>query len=151
MAASDGPPGAVATLHRDGRTVVLRAGVAQVGRTGAPSAGDHMRIASVSKAYSAAVALRLVQDGRLGLDDTIARRPLSLPAAWGAVTVRQLLGHTSGLPDYTRSDGFARHAQSAPRAYVALTAIVDWVRADLLVFAPARATSTRTPTTSSSA
>ena len=32
--------------------------------------------------------------------------PAGLPAAWGAVTVRQLLNHTSGLPDYTKSKGF---------------------------------------------
>jgi D-alanyl-D-alanine carboxypeptidase len=136
VAARDGPPGAIATLHRDGRTVVLRAGRAEVGRPGAPRASDHMRIASISKAYSAAVALRLVQDGRLGLDDTIAQRVPQLPAAWGAVTVRQLLDHTSGLPDYTRSDGFARHAQTTPRGFVSPDGIVDWVRADPLAFAP---------------
>ncbi|MDO8187866.1 serine hydrolase domain-containing protein [Conexibacter sp. JD483] len=136
VAARDGPPGAIATLHRGGRTIVLRAGRAQVGRNGAPRASDHMRIASVAKAYNAAIALRLVQDGRLGLDDTIAQRAPQLPAAWGAVTVRQMLNHTSGLPDYTRSDGFARHAQTAPAAYVAPDGIIDWVRADPLAFTP---------------
>ena len=69
---------------------------------------DHMRIASVAKAFSGAVALHLVQEGRLGLDDTIGQRRPDLPRAWAAVTVRQLLNHTSGVPDYTRSAGFAR-------------------------------------------
>ena len=40
-----------------------------------------MRIASVSKAYSGAVALNLVRKGRLGLDDTIGLRLPSLPVA----------------------------------------------------------------------
>lgn len=136
VAASDGPPGAIATLHRDGRTTVLRAGRANVRRPGAPRLGDHMRIASVSKAYSAAVVLHLVQEGRLSLDDTIAQRLPSLPAAWGAVTIRQLLDHTSGLPDYTRSAGFARQAQDDPRGVVSPAQVVGWVAADPLVFAP---------------
>jgi D-alanyl-D-alanine carboxypeptidase len=136
VAARGGPPGAIATLHRDGRTTVLRAGRSDVKRRGKPRATDHMRIASVAKAFSGAVALRLVQEGRLGLDDTIGRWLPSLPAAWASVTVRQLLSHTSGLPDYTQSKGFARQAQRKPRGYVAPIQIVDWVRGDDLVFAP---------------
>jgi len=136
VAADGGPPGAIATLHRDGRTTVLRAGRADVRRPGAPRLNDHMRIASVSKAYSAAVVLRLVQEGRLGLDDTIGQRLPALPAAWGAVTVRQLLNHTSGLPDYTRSRGFARQARTDPRGHVSPARVVGWVAAEPLVFAP---------------
>ena len=59
-----------------------------------------------------------------------------MPAAWAGVTVRQLLGHTSGLPDYTRSDDFAEHVRTAPGDYVRPREIIDWVRADRLVFAP---------------
>ncbi|MBB4662845.1 serine hydrolase domain-containing protein [Conexibacter arvalis] len=136
VSASGGPPGAIMTLHRNGRTTVLRAGRANVRRPGAPRAGDHMRIASVAKAYSGAIALRLAQEGRLGLDDAIGERLPGLPAAWHAVTVRQLLAHTSGLPDYTRSEGFAEQAESDPRGHVAPQTIVDWVRSDGLAFPP---------------
>ena len=66
---------------------------------------DHMRIASVAKAFSGATALSLVDEGVLSLDDTIAERLPELPEAWGEVTLRQLLNHTSGLPDYTASRG----------------------------------------------
>src|SRR5690349_19355052 len=83
-----GPPGAIATIYRDGKLTVLRAGRADVRRKGAPRANDHMRIASIAKAFSGAVALNLVRAGRLGLDDTIAQRLPGMPAAWGAVTVR---------------------------------------------------------------
>jgi D-alanyl-D-alanine carboxypeptidase len=136
VAARGGPPGAIATLHRDERTTVLRAGQADVRRRGKPSARDHMRIASVAKAFSGAVALRLVQQGRLGLDDTIGQWLPDLPAAWAPVTVRQMLNHTSGLPDYTRSRGFARQAQRNPRGYVPPAGIIDWVRSDALEFPP---------------
>jgi D-alanyl-D-alanine carboxypeptidase len=136
VAAKGGPPGAIATMYRDGKTTVLRAGRADVKRPGAPKVTDHMRIASVAKAFSGAVALNLVRAGRLGLDDTIAQRIGGLPASWGAVTVRQLLNHTSGLPDYTRSKGFARQAERSPRAFVSPAKIIDWVRKAPLEFAP---------------
>jgi D-alanyl-D-alanine carboxypeptidase len=136
VAARGGPPGAIATLHRGGQTTVLRAGRADVKRRGRPRASDHMRIASVAKAFSGAVALHLVQEGQLGLDDTIGQRLPSLPAAWASVTVRQMLSHTSGLPDYTQSKGFARQAETKPHGFVSPTRIVDWVRKDDLVFSP---------------
>jgi CubicO group peptidase (beta-lactamase class C family) len=50
--------------------------------------------------------LRLVQDGRLSLDGRIGDLLPDLPPAWGDVTVRQLLGHTSGLPDIQPERGF---------------------------------------------
>jgi D-alanyl-D-alanine carboxypeptidase len=136
VAASEGPPGAIATLYRNGRLTVLHAGRADIRRKGPPRATQHMRIASVSKAFSGAVALQLVRDGRLGLDDTIGQRLPGMPPAWAGVTVRQMLNHTSGLPDYTQSNGFAKQARNDPRGFVSPTGIIDWVRADKLVFAP---------------
>ena len=136
VAAPGGPPGAIATLYRGGHMTTLRAGVADVKSKRLPQASDHMRLASVSKAYSGAVVLNLVRAGKLGLDDTIAQRLAGLPPAWGAVTIRQLLNHTSGLPDYTRSKGFAEQVKSDPRGLVSPPTIIDWVRSDPLEFAP---------------
>ena len=149
VAAPGGPPGAIATLHRGGKMTVLRAGRSDVRRRGRPRATDHMRIASVSKAYSGAIALQLVQQGRLGLDDTIGARLPGMPAAWAGVTVRQLLNHTSGVPDYTRSQAFVDQLTNDPRGFVTPSGIIDWVRGDGSSSRPARATSTRTRTTSS--
>jgi D-alanyl-D-alanine carboxypeptidase len=134
--ATGGPPGAIATIYRDGRLTVLRAGRADVRRKVAPRPTDHMRIASVAKAFSGAVALNLVRAGRLGLDDTIAARLAGMPASWRAVTVRQMLNHTSGLPDYTQSKGFAKQAETNPRGFVSPSKIIGWVRAAPLEFAP---------------
>src|SRR5215210_5939580 len=77
--AKGGPPGVIVTLRRGSRTTVLTAGVADVETRRAPQAGDHMRIASVAKAFSGAVALRLVAGGKLELDDTIASVRPGLP------------------------------------------------------------------------
>jgi D-alanyl-D-alanine carboxypeptidase len=62
------------------------------------------RIASITKVFVAVVVLQLVEEGRLGLDEP-ASRYLAADAA-RHVTIRQLLNHTSGIPDYTMSDGF---------------------------------------------
>jgi D-alanyl-D-alanine carboxypeptidase len=131
-----GPPGAIATLYRDGRLTSLRAGRADVRRPGAPRATDHMRIASVAKAFSGAVVLRLVQQGRLGLDDTVGRRLPNGSSVWAAVTIRQLLNHTSGIPDYTQSEAFARAVRRNPRAYVTPEQVLEYVRTEPLAFAP---------------
>ena len=105
-----GPPGAIAVIQRGKHREVHTFGVANV-RTGRPMRiDDRMRIASISKAFSGAVALSLVSKGALSLDDTIGELLKGLPdpppATWSEVTLRQLLNHTSGLPDYTGSDQF---------------------------------------------
>src|ERR1700742_3969399 len=60
-----GPPGAIATLYRDGKLTTLSAGRADVSKAAKPRATEHMRIASVAKAFSGAVALNLVRSGQL--------------------------------------------------------------------------------------
>ena len=93
-----------------------------------------MRIASVSKAFSGAIALQLVQQGRLGLDDTIGARLPGMPAAWAGVTIRQLLNHTSGVPDYTRSKAFVDQLTHDPRGFVTPARSSTGCAADALVF-----------------
>jgi D-alanyl-D-alanine carboxypeptidase len=96
-----------------------------------------MRIARISKAFTGALALRLGQEGRLGLDDTIGRRlPGVMPRAWSVVAVREMLNHTSGLPDYTRSEDFRIQAVTNPRGYVSPIQIVGWVGKKGLMFTP---------------
>jgi D-alanyl-D-alanine carboxypeptidase len=134
--AKGGPPGAIATLYRNGHLTVVSAGRANVDHRGAPRASDHMRIASVAKAFSGAVVLHLVQQGLIGLNDTIGQRLPSLPPAWAAVTVRQMLNHTSGLPDYTKSAGFKKQFDTDPQGFVSPSTVISWVQSDELNFTP---------------
>ena len=135
VATPGGPPGAIVTLFRDGRTTVLTAGVAQLGTRRPPRATDHMRLASIAKAFSGAIALELVRDGRLRLDDAIAKRLPGLPRAWARVTIRELLDHTSGLPDYTESDGFRHQFETDPTGFVPPSRIISWVANEHVNFA----------------
>jgi D-alanyl-D-alanine carboxypeptidase len=100
-------PGIAAVVQRGDEDAVLHtAGVADV-TTGAPiGVDDHVRLASVAKAFSGAVALSVVADGALALTDTLGDRVPGLPEAWGDVTLAQLLAHTSGIPDFSTSEAF---------------------------------------------
>ncbi len=69
------------------------------GTEGAVSRDAHFRIGSVTKAFTSTVVLQLVAERRIGLDVPVRRYlPDLIPPAYGAVTVRELLDHTSGLP-----------------------------------------------------
>jgi D-alanyl-D-alanine carboxypeptidase len=133
-----GPPGAVATLYKGGKLTTISVGRADVTKAGAPKSTDHMRIASIAKAFSGAVALHLVAEGQLETTATIGQLVGGLPASWSGVTVAELLHHTSGLPNYTESKAFENHAATAPRAYVKPRQVIGWVRDEPLNFAPGR-------------
>lgn len=136
VAARGGPPGVSVVIWRDGRQELLRRGFADVRTRRRPSVDDHMRIASVAKAYSGAVALALVDRRRLGLADTIGRRlPGLLPRA-GRVTLAQALQHTGGLPDYIRSPALLERVAADPTAYLSPREILSYVRDDPLRFRP---------------
>ncbi|MFE6834870.1 serine hydrolase domain-containing protein [Streptomyces sp. NPDC057705] len=132
----DGPPGAIAVLRDGDRTQVYRAGVADVESGRPPRVTDHMRIASVAKAFSGAVALGLVDRGRLHLDDTIGEVLPEQPVAWHRVTLRQLLNHTSGLPDYSASPGFIDIISEDPRHHFDSRRLLEFVAGEDLEFRP---------------
>ena len=131
-----GPPGVIAVVQRENTVSVHRAGYGDVDTRRKPRGSDHMRIASTAKAFSGAVALSLVAKGVLSLDDTIAERLPSLPAAWGAVTLRQLLNHTSGVPDFTRSEAFRQAFLASPTVAPPPEQFLEFVKDEPLVFTP---------------
>ncbi|MFF2775496.1 serine hydrolase domain-containing protein [Streptomyces sp. NPDC058052] len=136
VAAPGGPPGAIAVLTRDGVPRVYRAGTAEVGTGRPPRIHDHMRIASVAKAFSGAVALSLVDRGALELGDTLGQRLPHLPEAWHAVTLRQLLQHTSGLPDYSRTARFQAIVRADPRHRFDSRRLLEFAAGEPLAFPP---------------
>jgi len=89
----------------DGRAVAFASGLSDTVRHRAMQPSDRLLQGSVGKTYVAAVALQLVHEGKLGLDDKVSKYLGSepwfarLPNA-GDITVRQLMTHTSGLVRY---------------------------------------------------
>ncbi|GAA3392492.1 serine hydrolase domain-containing protein [Streptomyces roseoviridis] len=97
-----GVPGVFAEVRRDGRTWRGASGVADLA-TGRPvTPGMRQRIGSVTKTFVAAAVMRQVERGRIDLDAPVARYlPDLVPGERGRrITVRMLLNHTSGIPDY---------------------------------------------------
>jgi D-alanyl-D-alanine carboxypeptidase len=134
VATSVGPPGVSVLIDRGRRTEFLSAGVADVRGNRAPSPFDHFRIASVSKAFNALAAR--VSGGVLVLDTTLGESiPGVLPAA-EAVTLRQLLQHTSGLPEYIQVPAFGEQLNADPARYFSPTELTAFVRDLPLEFAP---------------
>jgi CubicO group peptidase (beta-lactamase class C family) len=94
------PGGLVAVVSR-GRMVHLETyGMANVELAVAVTDSTVFEIGSISKQFVAAAVMLLVQEDRIGLDDPIDQYLPYLPSEWLGVTVRQLLTHTSGIPDY---------------------------------------------------
>lgn len=98
----NGPgPGAAVLVLRDGQALVKRGyGQADLEAGVAVNAGSHFRLASISKQFTAAAIVLLVQDGKLTLDDPVRRWLPSLPSAADPITIKHLLSHASGLIDY---------------------------------------------------
>lgn len=58
------------------------------------------RLQSVSKQFTATAVMMLVEEGKIRLDDPVGRYLDGTPESWRKITVRHLLGHTSGLRDF---------------------------------------------------
>jgi D-alanyl-D-alanine carboxypeptidase len=95
-----GAPGAAA-LVRDGHGVQQAAsGLADLRPRRPMRPGLNYRVASVTKPFVATVVLQLVAEGRLSLSDTVERWLPGILPYGDQVSIRQLLNHTSGVPEY---------------------------------------------------
>jgi CubicO group peptidase (beta-lactamase class C family) len=94
-------PGVLVGVASRGRLVHWKAyGMADVELSVPVTDSTVFEIGSISKEFVSTVVMQLVEEGRLGLDDGIHEHLSFLPSEWLGVTVRQLLTHTSGIPDY---------------------------------------------------
>lgn len=104
---TDGVPAALASVKdRGGRTRAYTAGVGDLA-TGAKVPRDgQVRVGSNTKTFTAVVVLQLVGEGKIGLDAPVDAYLRGLVRGDGIdgrqITVRQLLQHTSGLPNYSK-------------------------------------------------
>lgn len=64
------------------------------------------RLASVSKQFTAVAVMILVQRGQVDLDAPVKTYLTDAPASWDGVTVRHLLNHTSGVPNFTAFEDY---------------------------------------------
>ncbi|MFF3006519.1 serine hydrolase domain-containing protein [Kitasatospora sp. NPDC057940] len=132
-------PAALASdLGRDGRTRNYATGVADLSTGKKVPVDGQVRAGSNTKTFTATVVLQLVGEGKVALDAPVEQYLPNLVRGEGIdgrnITVRQLLQHTSGLPDYVDylGDfvGAERHTYLQPRT------LIDLALAHKAVFAP---------------
>jgi len=119
-------PGASVIAIQGGRVVLRRAyGMADLERHVAATPETDYRLASVSKQFTAMAVMLLARDGKIGYDQPIRTILPELPAGAQGATVRHLLNHTSGLPDYEDLIPDTQTVQVSDRDVLALLARKD--------------------------
>lgn len=120
-----GIPGLQVAVVRDGRIVFQGAwGVADT-ETGAPVTPETIfPFNSMTKAFTGVAAMQLVAAQKLDLAAPVSRYLSDLPVEWRPITIRQLLTHSSGLPDIVDSNSGAMiGAGGEEAAWIAVTAL----------------------------
>ncbi|HEY2296777.1 MAG TPA: serine hydrolase domain-containing protein [Jatrophihabitans sp.] len=130
VAMPGGPPGVAVVVQIGSSRTFYAGGVAALGGR-APRITDHMRIASIAKAFSGAAALVLVDNGVLRLRDTIGRWLPYLPTRWHRVTLRELLDHTSGISDFSLNPKFLPAVRKSPKRPPRPRTLLRYARATL--------------------
>jgi CubicO group peptidase (beta-lactamase class C family) len=98
---SNGAPGAAVLVTEHGRVIYGRGfGVADLNSHAKITPATNFRLASVSKQFTAMSIMLLVHDGKLRYEDRLTQIFPDFPEYGKAITVRELLQHTSGLKDY---------------------------------------------------
>lgn len=94
-------PGMVLAVVKDGRIAKCQAyGLADIGTKTPATADTVFALASASKPFVATAIMMLGEEGKLHLSDPISKYLDGTPDAWKTITVRHLLSHTSGIPDF---------------------------------------------------
>ncbi|MBJ87498.1 MAG: hypothetical protein CL461_04675 [Acidimicrobiaceae bacterium] len=135
IAANGAPGSSLAVLLPDGSEVLVASGVQDLRADGAASTEDYWRIASISKPITSAVVLRLVEQGLVDVDATVATY---LGDEWATgyeldgvdyaplITIRQILDHTDGFREYAFDPGFYLMVSDRLDVPMDPQEVVDW-------------------------
>lgn len=125
-------PGLSIAVLRDGKVVRESSyGFANLETRTSASASTVYEIGSISKQMASEAVMLLVEEGKINLDDPITKYlPGNAPDIWKAITVRNLLNHTSGLKDWTEVKEFSYRREYSAEEFI------DLVRSFPLGFEP---------------
>ena len=94
-------------LARDGKPLFRKSyGLANAEWDNANTPDTKFRLGSITKQFTSALVMQLVEQGKIKLDDSIRKYYTEAPEAWQPVTIHHLLSHQSGIPSYTELPGF---------------------------------------------
>lgn len=128
-------PGAIVGVWGPQGQYIRAAGIADKA-TGAPmQANFYSRIGSVTKTFTVTAVLQLVDEGKLGLDDPIAKYIDGVPSG-DHITLRQLADMQSGLCNYTATDTFREALFADPHRTFSPRELLGYAFARSAVFPP---------------
>lgn len=133
---SSGTPGMAVGIWVPGRGTYIRSFGTDNLKTGSPfRVADHVRIASISKTFTATAILQLVDHRRLNLSDHLSRFVKAIPNA-KRITVSELLNMTSGVYDFTNDNRFLARYQADPQMAFGTKAFLAIIHRHRPSFAP---------------
>ncbi|MEO7038830.1 MAG: serine hydrolase domain-containing protein [Gemmatimonadaceae bacterium] len=95
-------PGMAVGIFEDGKIVMAKGyGLSNVELNVAVKPATIFQSGSIGKQFTATAIMMLVEEGKIGLGDSLPKYFPDAPVSWRDITVRHLLTHTSGLTDYT--------------------------------------------------
>jgi CubicO group peptidase (beta-lactamase class C family) len=94
-------PGVAVGIYKDGKIALVKGyGLSNV-ELGVPvKPATIFQSGSVGKQFTSAAIMMLVEEGKIGLDDSLPKYFPDAPSTWRRITIRELLSHTSGLAEY---------------------------------------------------
>lgn len=102
-------PGLALLVARDGKTVRAQGfGFSNLEHSVTVKPETIFQSGSVGKQFTATAVMMLVEEGKVGLDESITKYFPEAPATWKPVTVRHLLSHTGGFTDYPKGFDFRK-------------------------------------------
>jgi len=102
-------PGVSLAVVKDGKPLIVKGyGFANLEHQVRVKPETIFQSGSVGKQFTAFAVMLLVEEGKIGLDEKIAKYVGDVPAAWSNITIRHLLTHTGGMTDYPDSFDFRR-------------------------------------------
>jgi serine beta-lactamase-like protein LACTB len=126
-------PGVAILLMQDGKVLFKKGyGLANVNQKVPIQSEMVFHIGSITKQFTAAAVMLLVEEGKVNLQAPISSHLENLPKAWKEITVEQLLNHTSGIPDYTDTKGYFKRYKED----ITPNQILDYVNTMPLIFEP---------------
>lgn len=94
-------PGLAVAVVQQGKVLSAKGyGLANIEHQVPVTTQTMFQTASLAKQFTAVAVMLLVEDGKLRLDDPVSRFLPGTPASWQSITIRHLLTHTAGIPDY---------------------------------------------------
>ncbi len=117
-------PAVITLVEEDGERVIVAAGEAEIGRRKARP-DDRFWVGSITKSFVATLVMQLVAERKLRLDGRISELVPGRIRAGRRIRLRNLLNHTSGIPDYMGLESWTSAVARDPRVVISPRRLVS--------------------------